>query len=36
MIPKAGGDYEYIMAAFGSLYGKFFLLIIINVRKSKL
>jgi len=24
MIPKAGGDYEYIMAAFGSLYGFLF------------
>lgn len=24
MIPKAGGDYEYIMTAFGSLYGFLF------------
>jgi L-type amino acid transporter 5 len=24
MIPKAGGDYEYIMAAFGSVYGFLF------------
>jgi amino acid transporter len=24
MIPKAGGDYEYIMAAFGNLYGFLF------------
>ena len=24
MIPKAGGDYEYIMAAFGSFYGFLF------------
>lgn len=24
MIPKAGGDYEYIMAAFGGLYGFLF------------
>ena len=24
MIPKAGGDYEYILAAFGNLYGFLF------------
>lgn len=24
MIPKAGGDYEYIMSAFGGLYGFLF------------
>ena len=24
MIPKAGGDYEYIMAAFGSVWGFLF------------
>ena len=26
MIPKAGGDYEYIMAAFGGLNGFLFVL----------